>query len=47
LFREDVEKDLEEIKENSIEPIDIVVVNLYPFEKKMKELKVIDALIRL
>jgi IMP cyclohydrolase (EC 3.5.4.10)/phosphoribosylaminoimidazolecarboxamide formyltransferase (EC 2.1.2.3) len=45
LFREDVEKDLEEIKENSIEPIDIVVVNLYPFEKKMKELKDIDALI--
>ncbi len=45
LFRDDVEKDLEEIRENSIEPIDIVVVNLYPFETKMKELKDIDALI--
>ncbi len=45
LFREDVEKDVDEIKNNAIEPIDIVVVNLYPFEKKMKELKDIDALI--
>lgn len=33
LFRRDNPKDMEEIKEYGIEPIDMVVVNLYPFEQ--------------
>ncbi|MBI4699301.1 MAG: bifunctional phosphoribosylaminoimidazolecarboxamide formyltransferase/IMP cyclohydrolase [Nitrospirae bacterium] len=33
LWRRDSEKDLEEIRNNHIESIDIVVVNLYPFEE--------------
>ncbi len=37
LFRDWVEKDREEIRELRIEPIDVVVVNLYPFEEKLKE----------
>lgn len=37
LYRDWVEKDKEEIKRLGIEPIDLVVVNLYPFEEKLKE----------
>ena len=37
LFRDYVEKDLEQVKSLGIEPIDVVVVNLYPFEERMKE----------
>ncbi|WP_461829476.1 bifunctional phosphoribosylaminoimidazolecarboxamide formyltransferase/IMP cyclohydrolase [Aquifex sp.] len=37
LFRDWVERDKEEIKKLGIEPIDVVVVNLYPFEEKLKE----------
>ena len=37
LYRNWVEKDKEEIESASIKPIDIVVVNLYPFEEKLKE----------
>ncbi len=33
LSRRNNQKDMEEIKEHGIEPIDMVVVNLYPFEK--------------
>lgn len=33
LFRRNNPKDLEEIKEYGIQPIDMVVVNLYPFEQ--------------
>ncbi len=37
LMRDWVEKDLEEAKRFGIEPIDVVVVNLYPFEEKLSE----------
>ena len=37
LYRDWVEKDREELDELGILPIDIVVVNLYPFEEMMKE----------
>ena len=37
LYRDWVEKDREEIEELGIVPVDIVVVNLYPFEEMMKE----------
>jgi len=37
LFRRDNKKDIEEAKKNSILPIDLVVVNLYPFEKVTKQ----------
>ncbi|MDW8433890.1 MAG: bifunctional phosphoribosylaminoimidazolecarboxamide formyltransferase/IMP cyclohydrolase [Aquificaceae bacterium] len=37
LFRDWVEKDRKEIQKLGIEPIDIVVVNLYPFEEKLRE----------
>lgn len=37
LYRDWVEKDREEIKRLDIKPIDLVVVNLYPFEEKLKE----------
>ncbi len=37
LYRDWVEKDKEEIKNLGIQPIDLVVVNLYPFEEKLKE----------
>lgn len=45
LFRGDIEQDIEDIKQNLIEPIDIVVINLYPFEQKSKEIKDLDNLI--
>lgn len=35
LFRRDNEDDLREAKEHTIEPIDMVVVNLYPFEEAL------------
>ncbi len=37
LFRDYVEQDLKQVKTLGIEPIDLVVVNLYPFEEKVKE----------
>ncbi|GAB6065709.1 bifunctional phosphoribosylaminoimidazolecarboxamide formyltransferase/IMP cyclohydrolase [Aquifex pyrophilus] len=37
LYRDWVEKDKEEIERLGIETIDVVVVNLYPFEEKLKE----------
>lgn len=37
LYRDWVEKDREEIDELGILPIDVVVVNLYPFEEMMRE----------
>ncbi len=37
LYREWVERDREEIEELGILPIDVVVVNLYPFERMMRE----------
>ncbi|MFN3946865.1 MAG: bifunctional phosphoribosylaminoimidazolecarboxamide formyltransferase/IMP cyclohydrolase [Aquificaceae bacterium] len=37
LYRDWVEKDREEIRALGIKPIDIVVVNLYPFEEKLKQ----------
>ncbi len=37
LYRDWVEKDREEIEELGILPVDVVVVNLYPFEEMMKE----------
>ncbi len=37
LYRDWVEKDREEIEKLGIEPVEIVVVNLYPFEEKRKE----------
>ena len=37
LYRDWVEKDKEQLRELGIEPIEIVVVNLYPFEEKRKE----------
>ncbi len=37
LYRDWVEKDKEEIRILGIEPIDLVVVNLYPFEEKLRE----------
>ncbi len=37
LYREWVDKDREEIEELGIVPVDVVVVNLYPFEEMMKE----------
>ena len=37
LYRDWVEKDREEIEELGIIPVDVVVVNLYPFEDMMKE----------
>ncbi|RMH01811.1 MAG: bifunctional phosphoribosylaminoimidazolecarboxamide formyltransferase/IMP cyclohydrolase PurH, partial [Aquificota bacterium] len=37
LFRDWVQKDKEEIQNLGIEPIDLVVVNLYPFEEKLHE----------
>ncbi|HIQ31217.1 MAG TPA: bifunctional phosphoribosylaminoimidazolecarboxamide formyltransferase/IMP cyclohydrolase [Aquifex aeolicus] len=37
LFRDWVERDAVEIKELGIEPVDVVVINLYPFEEMMKE----------
>ncbi|MCX8164851.1 MAG: bifunctional phosphoribosylaminoimidazolecarboxamide formyltransferase/IMP cyclohydrolase [Aquificaceae bacterium] len=37
LFRDWVDKDRKEIERLGIEPIDLVVVNLYPFEEKLKE----------
>jgi len=33
LFRRDNKKDLEEVSKNKISPIDLVLVNLYPFDK--------------
>lgn len=40
LFRRNNPKDLEEIKEYGIQPIDMVVVNLYPFEQTIAKLDV-------
>ncbi|RME12224.1 MAG: bifunctional phosphoribosylaminoimidazolecarboxamide formyltransferase/IMP cyclohydrolase PurH, partial [Aquificota bacterium] len=37
LYRDWVEKDMEEIRNLGIQPIDLVVVNLYPFEEKLRE----------
>lgn len=37
LYRHWVEKDKEEIDRLGIKPIDVVVVNLYPFEEKLKD----------
>ena len=37
LFRRDNDQDIAEAKQNSIEPIDIIVVNLYPFEETSKK----------
>ncbi len=37
LWRRDNPKDCEEVKEQGIEPIDIVVVNLYPFEQTVSK----------
>lgn len=37
LFKRNNEKHLKTLKENDIQPIDMVVNNLYPFEKKLKE----------
>ncbi|MCS6957689.1 MAG: bifunctional phosphoribosylaminoimidazolecarboxamide formyltransferase/IMP cyclohydrolase [Aquificaceae bacterium] len=37
LFRDWVKEDAEDIKKLHIEPIDLVVVNLYPFEEKLRE----------
>jgi phosphoribosylaminoimidazolecarboxamide formyltransferase/IMP cyclohydrolase len=37
LYRNWVEKDKKQIEELGIEPIEVVVVNLYPFEEKRKE----------
>ncbi|MFN3976868.1 MAG: bifunctional phosphoribosylaminoimidazolecarboxamide formyltransferase/IMP cyclohydrolase, partial [Aquificaceae bacterium] len=37
LYRDWVKQDEEDIKRLGIEPIDLVVVNLYPFEEKLKE----------
>jgi phosphoribosylaminoimidazolecarboxamide formyltransferase / IMP cyclohydrolase len=37
LSRRDNEKDMEEIKKNGIEMIDMVVVNLYPFEETISK----------
>ncbi len=37
LYRDWVEKDREEIEELGILPVDVVVVNLYPFEEMMRE----------
>jgi phosphoribosylaminoimidazolecarboxamide formyltransferase/IMP cyclohydrolase len=37
LYRHWVQKDTEEINRLGIKPIDLVVVNLYPFEEKLKE----------
>lgn len=37
LYRDWVEKDREDIQKLGIEPIDLVVVNLYPFEEKLRE----------
>jgi phosphoribosylaminoimidazolecarboxamide formyltransferase/IMP cyclohydrolase len=45
LFRRDSENDLKEAKELNIEPIDLVVCNLYPFEKVARENADFDVLI--
>jgi phosphoribosylaminoimidazolecarboxamide formyltransferase/IMP cyclohydrolase len=37
LMRDWVEEDKRQAKELGIEPIDVVVVNLYPFEEKLRE----------
>lgn len=37
LARRDKPEDLEDLKKHGITPIDLVVCNLYPFEKKMEE----------
>ena len=37
LYRDWVDKDREELEELGILPVDVVVVNLYPFEKMMRE----------
>jgi len=37
LFRRDNKNDSEELRKNNILPIDLVVVNLYPFEKVVKQ----------
>lgn len=37
LARRDNEKDAEDLKKHGITPIDLVVCNLYPFEKKIEE----------
>jgi phosphoribosylaminoimidazolecarboxamide formyltransferase/IMP cyclohydrolase len=37
LYRDWVEKDKQQLEELGIEPIEVVVVNLYPFEEKSKE----------
>jgi len=37
LFRRDDERHLKEIEEHGIDPIDIIVVNLYPFEKTVSK----------
>ena len=37
LYRDWVEKDREELEDLGILPVDVVVVNLYPFEKMMRE----------
>ena len=44
LLRRNNPKDLEQAKENGIKPIDLVVVNLYPFEKVIKQEEVNDTL---
>ena len=36
LARRSNEKDIEELKDNDIEPIDLIVCNLYPFEDKVE-----------
>ena len=37
LYRDWVERDKKQLEELGIEPIEVVVVNLYPFEEKSKE----------
>jgi len=39
LARRDLTADMDTLKSHSIEPIDWVVVNLYPFREKVKELR--------
>ena len=40
LFRRDNEDDIQQANENSIDPIDIICVNLYPFGKVVKQTEV-------
>ncbi len=37
LARRSLKEDMEDLKEHGIAPVDLVVCNLYPFEKKMEE----------